>query len=183
MIVALDPGINKSGVALFSDAGTLLAAATVKCDSVGDNAQRCAAMASAIHEWLCLAVRAVAAYGGLQEEISKLVFEWPRIYPHERGKRPNDLPPLAGIGMALQGRLQCAIMSYFPSEWAGQIPKAKTKKAADESPRALRIKEHLWDGEKRHWPYGEHDAIDAIGIGLHHLGRLRPKRVFPGARN
>jgi hypothetical protein len=110
-----------------------------------------------------------------------IVFEWPMIYLKQHGKRPNDLPALAGVGMAIACRFpRPEIHSYYPQEWAGQIPKAKTKKGADSSPRALRIKSRLSDEEMKHWPKSQHDAIDAIGIGLYHLGRLERKRVYAG---
>lgn len=174
LLLALDPSINSAGLAFFYD-GKLINSVTVGADSleVSCLAHRCMIMADEI--------RAYIGRNFNRWTQIDTVFEWPMIYPKQRGKRPNDLPALAGVGMAVAAMFPGELHSYYPAEWAGQIPKAKTKAKADSSPRALRIKSRLSPEEMKHWPSGQHDAIDAIGIGLHHLGRLERKRVYPGA--
>lgn len=115
---------------------------------------------------------------------TRFAFEWPQIYRASKSKGdPNDLPALVGVSMYVAGVIFCTdIHSYTPREWAGSLPKATTSKAAaDASPRANRIRSHLSKAELKHWPTGQHDAIDSVGIGLHFLGRLKPARVFPGS--
>ena len=112
-------------------------------------------------------------------EIDAIAFEVQQIYPTT--KNPNDLIGMIGVGMGIGYCFPSAeLHSYRPAEWTGQIPKT-TGKNALKSPRAQRILSRLDEIERSLVP-NQHDAIDAIGIGLHHLGRLKPVRVFAGAR-
>lgn len=121
--------------------------------------------------------------------VSEVVYEWPQAYNDE--KDPNDL---LGI-LAVSGEI-CAghktvggpVASYLPRIWTAGIPKkvnGKLPKDPHTSPRAIRIHNRLnssteievFDRAKTN------DEIDAVGIGLHHLGRgiAERKRVYPGA--
>lgn len=118
--------------------------------------------------------------------VDTVVYERPQIYAAAKSKGdPNDLIALAAIGAAVacwyqRSRIQpndrVLIQTPTPAQWAGQIPKA-TKGSAIDSPRALRILSRLTDLEKSRVP-NQHDAIDAIGLGLHALGRLGIRRVY-----
>ena len=173
-LLAIDPSIISSGVALFYG-DKLIAAGTI---AIGTNqrclAQRCEYMASLIRGWFTN-----NASRWLADKVD-VVFEWPRIYPRQRGKKPNDLPALVGVGMAVCKPFYGEVYCYYPQEWAGQLPKAKGKQKADASPRAQRIWSRLTEEEKNVWPKGQHDALDAIGIGLYHLKRFDPRKVYEG---
>lgn len=170
-LLAVDPGIRGCGVAAF-DGGRLLHAAYVKSRyATGNRAEEAADMARAVARWcsdLALSPR-------------ELVVEWPRVYAdmirrgskHVAGKDPNDLLPLAGVDGALAALfVGCRATSYAPSEWKGQMPKevchARTRLRLDSAEVVIYV------GLTK---VLDHNARDAVGLGLHHLGRLAPRRT------
>jgi hypothetical protein len=109
--------------------------------------------------------------------LEHVVLEAQRVYPASRQKGdPNDLLELMGVAgaMRFRGALRT---SYLPREWKGQMP-------GDDFIRE-RILPRLSTAElARIEPAPAsllHNAHDAVGIGLFHLGRLKPHRVFQGA--
>lgn len=94
------------------------------------------------------------------------------------GKDPNSLLALCGVDAALAVAFNVDnVFSYLPSEWKGQMTKAACHH---------RIQSRLSDAELRVWFEAEarhgslvHNVWDAVGIGLHHRGRLKPRRVIP----
>lgn len=181
-LLAIDPSIRRAGVALFRE-GVLVAVTTVKiAGSEAPMGQRCLNMGHEIVEWVA----------GLDARPRVIAVEWPQIYRATKSPGdPNDLVGLAGVAMAVAGVLSIAlaarherldVLSYTPAEWTGQLPKSTKSDGVKFSPRAKRIASHLTDDELQVWDTTRsHDAIDAVGIGLHALGRLEPIRVFPGA--
>lgn len=166
-VLAIDPGIRGSGIAEFCG-GELIRARYVANPSppkenIGARA-------------LFMAREIFNTCGGVHE----IVIEWPKVYA--RGKSqgdPADLLPLVGVGMAVAGlvgaRFGVIVRSYEPSEWKGQIPKGAAFVG--------RVKLRL-EGTERSaidLPIGSlaHNVWDAIGLGLHHLGRFERVRVFP----
>lgn len=175
-LLAIDPGLRACGVALFQKA-SLQAAAYVRCKTKFTRGYIAyAAMAQEINLW-------VLAHGNFIEHIDTIAIEMPRIYPGGKGDSknvdPNDVLDVAAVGAALTG-VVCAnlrvsinddcippyIRSYFPSEWKGQVPKdvmnrrVLSKLNHEEQEAIIRV------GAK------DHNTLDAIGIGLHYLGRL-----------
>lgn len=172
VLVSVDPGIRGCGVAVFND-GRLYRAAYIKNPSLskGNRAMEARNMADEVCSWVDLG------------HVGTLALEWPRIYASriragQTKEDPNDLLALAAVGSAINtffctGRTY----SYTPSEWKAQMEKdvceayvrrrlAPSELAAAEvGAKAAKSKAHnMWD---------------AIGIGLHHLGRMKPKRVIP----
>jgi hypothetical protein len=170
LIVALDPSVRSCGVATFVSQ-RLVHVERVTLRSTGDVAERCRQMALKIADTLPAGV-------------AELVTEWPQIYRGDRSKVPaKSMPPMAGVGVAVGALIGATITSYLPKTWSNGIPKA-TEGDCRESPRSRRIRSRLDDAELELWALlkeNDHDAIDAIGIGLFHLGRLKPIRVFAGA--
>lgn len=170
-LLAVDPSIRSAGVALFLE-GRLWQAATIKRSGTDDDlVERCRAMARRVFEW---------ADGS---RVDELALEWPQIYRATRSKGdPNDLPALAGVCAAVAALYTLVpVRSYTPAEWAGQLPKSTLKRDTLTSPRTLRIASRLTPKECAILKGAGHDAIDAVGIGLHHLGRLAPVKLYPGA--
>lgn len=107
-----------------------------------------------------------------------VVIEKPRIYPGpSRDKAGNmrdlndliDLACVAGGIAALFDTQQ--IITVYPADWKGQMPKEKMNK---------RVLDTLTPEERKCiQSVGklDHNTLDAIGIGLHYLGRLN-KRVI-----
>jgi hypothetical protein len=168
--LAIDPGKRNPGVALFD--GDELRAAKCVAGGRGDGAFQCAvASACAIVAWVAQYVRCPGV----------IVCEWPQVYERERKKDPNNLLPLAGVNTAVGaiytalagGRDAPNLVSYKPREWKGTL---------DGDAFLERILSRLTDDEKarieKRGKTLDHNAIDAIGVGLKHLGRLERKRVY-----
>ncbi len=105
-----------------------------------------------------------------------LVFEWPQVYGDVRGKDPNDLLALCGVDAAIAMFFSAKTFTYLPAQWKGQMKKA---------PCHERIRGRLSAGELQVALKGAavagklaHNMWDGIGIGMHHLGRLKPERVI-----
>lgn len=168
-VVAIDPGLTCAGLAVFVDEKLTFVEA-IKTRTKGNQVVRAAAIAKA----------AIA----LAPEADVVVVEWPQIYQRDSGKTkgdPNNLLPLAAICGAVAALAWPAdVIPIRPAAWKGQIP--KTTKTGD-NPIAARALARLSSDERallsgRKLP---HDVFDAIGLGLHWLGRFARKRVFPGA--
>lgn len=191
-LLALDPSIRTCGVALFRG-GVLSLTYPIKCSACGGRGRvrdcevcsaspltRCLRMAQAVAAWV-VTTRACPR---------EFVAEWPRTYRAVRSKGdPNDLLGLCGVAGATAGMLAMAVagrdvtlkaFSYEPAEWTGQLPKDLHRVQRFKSVRAQRIAGRLSDVELPVWRSIEtHDEIDAVGLGLYHLGRFEPHRVFP----
>lgn len=93
----------------------------------------------------------------------QVVVELPRVYPHERHVRPNDLIDLAAAAGAC-ATLPGPFKFVHPHQWKGQLSKkmsnARTINAL--SPDEMEI---LGRWQKNH------NVLDAIGIGLKEVGR------------
>lgn len=99
------------------------------------------------------------------------VCEVPRIYPQERKKRPNDLIDLAVVTGACSrlgkgGRFE----TVTPQGWKGQTPKTISgeRSLAALDPTELAILEATGK-------LGNHNVLDAVGIGLHWLEAHRER--------
>lgn len=170
ILFVLDPGANAPAVAVFRD-GVLLGAERAKVHRSWarlDPGARVVRVAEACWDLL-------AAW--TPDEVA---YEHPKVYPGSRGKAdPADLILLAlQAGAFLSKYPRAQITKYFPSEWIGGVPKSKTGDPR-ESARGKRIWGRLTPAEQGVLELS-HDAFDACGIGLHHLGRLAPRRVYPG---
>lgn len=187
MLLALDPSVRSSGVALLDErTGKLIAVSRVKrndLDNAPDGA-RWISMAASIWRWVDNTLD-VNKHLTFTDFVNTIVFEKPQIYRASRSKGdPNQLIGLAGVAMAVVGLFHqespVAVYSPTPAEWCGQLPKA-TKGSAKASPRAQRILSRLSSEELALVP-DQHDVIDAVGLGLWRLGRLAPRRVLSNGK-
>jgi hypothetical protein len=162
MIASIDPGINRSGLAIFRQDKLLYATYVTGAGKGNPLAERVREMAFKL-------ANQISAY-----TVNTIVTECPQIYPGKtaKGSDPtNDLIPLAQIGAWLSGYLPKLYWEQvYPREWKSQVE----KKAMNE-----RIIERL-SAEERGQIQGAiyHDTIDAIGIGLHYLNRLGKVRAI-----
>lgn len=175
-LVSIDPGLRHCGVAVF-DVPTR-ERATLQAAGMPKNPERqsgemslasWASMAFAVREWL---------RPHLSDEPFQLVIELPRVYAaaHQKGDQ-NDLIQLAGIVGTLGGALPgvASRRSVYPRDWKGSV---------DADTFIERIKQRLDAAEHLRVELPatsalHHNVWDAIGIGLHALGRLAPRRVLP----
>lgn len=165
-ILVNDPGIRGCGAARF-ELGRLVRAAYVRNPSKrGNGIEECREMAQALARWGA-------------PDVDTVVSERQRIYTLAKQSKngawrdPNDLLPLTGVSVALAALLpEAKAIGYFPDEWGGQVDK-EVKNA-----RAL---ERLTPAERATIEDAgalTHNILDAIGIGLHHLGRFARRRVY-----
>jgi hypothetical protein len=149
-LIAIDPGVRRVGLALFDE------------------------------KTLTFAVLLDVTDGPLHfvPRAPRVVLEVPRIYPASRQKGdPNDLLALARIVGRLQEHYLAAgadVELIEPRTWKGTLPKeAMTERirgrlSAAERARVAPVARSL-----------EHNVLDAVGIGLHALGRLSPRKLVP----
>jgi hypothetical protein len=171
-LLALDPSIVSCGVALFRDGVLADCARIVDKQPPMDRGMRALSMAEAIYDWACRRVASLPP--------PTLVIEWQQVYRAGKSKGdPNDLLGMGFVAGAVAGLLQpAAVLAYKPDEWC-KLPKSKKHSEAFTSARGARIMGKLELAERALVPR-YHDAVDAVGLGLHALGRLAPRRVYPG---
>jgi hypothetical protein len=87
----------------------------------------------------------------------------------------DDLLQLAGVCGAIIGMLDaCEYVGYYPREWTHGVT---SKVLQPRIIKALSREEYATIVFPA--PYLCHNVVDAIGIGLHHLDRLKPQKVYP----
>lgn len=187
--VAIDPGINTSGVALFR-AGRLVAASSISIDKLDENPlSRANRMGMAIANWLVF----------IKAEPRAVVVEWMNSRGGTTPKSDSLFMPTAVSGAAV-GYIQSCMLDHGvvkvvtvdQGEWPKGTQKSKAKKDLWNSSRSRRILKKLEGKEllilRDDTPAGRldggenysigHDALDAIAIGLDALGRWDPVRVY-----
>jgi hypothetical protein len=171
VLLAVDPSVRSVGVALFVGralrAAVRVQAEPVEGEEVGER-------------WLRVADLVVAPNARLLWP-STVIYECPQIYRAQRSKGdPNQLLGLVGVGASIaalcRARGPVRVLTPTPAEWCGQVAKATTG-SAKASPRARRILSRLSPTEAALVP-DQHDVLDAVGLGLHALGRLGIKRSY-----
>lgn len=164
-LLALDPGIRGCGVAFFQDGELQTGMYVPNPAARGNGPEEVRQMVAAVKYYLLPRCTL-----GLDE----LVIEWPQVYSTSRGKDPNDLLPLVGIGCGLACVFPRAYaVRYLPREWKSTMAKG----AAFEK----RVLDRLGTDERQFISGPRsllHNVYDAIGLGLFHLGRFKPARVF-----
>lgn len=172
--LSIDPALHGCGCAFFDNDGVLKAAAYVQndCPTEKDIVTRCTRAARLVQNW-----------AGSPDE---LVVELPQIYQRGANKTKGDpnknVLPLAMINAALAAFLSTAwVYSYQPHVWKGSTQKPDTVK--EKYVIHARVMERLSSEEQSviSWPKSIErgwDVVDAVAIGMFHLGRFQRKRVF-----
>jgi len=179
VLVALDPGLRECGVAVFDlDNGELLAA------GMPENPER---KARGLAAWARMAAAVVRYVSELLDPLRSagtlgsvsVASECPQVYTAGKSKGdPNDLIELAGVvGRVAGGLGATSERSYLPREWKGtldgDVMVERIRSRVDERP-VERSRVQLPRAQDKH-----HNVWDAIGVGLHVVGRLAPRKVFP----
>lgn len=98
----------------------------------------------------------------------ELVIEKPQVYRHAKA-RNSDIVDLAVAAGRIAAQGEDAVYWYLPRVWKGQVPKKvhheRICAALTETERTV-----LDGWTKRDLKH----ILDAVGLGLYHLGRLRP---------
>jgi RNase H-fold protein (predicted Holliday junction resolvase) len=140
VIVAIDAGVRKCGVAFFDADGVLKGALTVRNP---DKLNR------GVWAWRCMVDAVFSSIVAPDVLIIETMQNDGRIIT-------DALDVQAVCGMII-GRASCEVITYTPRVWKGQAPKAAT---------IARIKRDLTPAELDSIdPNATHDAYDAIGIG------------------
>lgn len=190
MLLALDPGLNSPGIALFDTRNELVAADRFDTSEYAGlpDGERWLRVARSLSGWVLRHLKE------RRPDLLTIVFERPQVYTRQKSKGdPNHLVSIAGVASCLVGMLSVygpvTVSSPHPGEWIGQLAKTchvckkNLKKctvcrgSAWNTPRGQRIRSRLNERELALVP-DQNDAIDAVGIGLFALGRLAPRRVF-----
>ena len=152
-LVAIDLGKIKAGVAVFDEQGALLGARTVRIEAKTD---------VYVPEDMAVAmVEAARGLGGVER--MQFIVEKPQKYKDKRN-RHKDLDDLLAVEKMLRlacRRAKVPFKALRPAAWKGQVPKHI---------HATRIRALLTEEEGKKMPE-EHDAVDAVGIGLFVLKR------------
>lgn len=161
-LISIDCGVRGCGVALFLD-GALHAATYVRNPvRRGQHAGSAQAMAREV------------AYYCKEFRPNVLAIETMQWYDatSQLGDQ-NDLGGVQLVAGAIIGKLNLLTTSYLPREWKGSI---------DGDTCTERIIERLSVNEKQAFAHVsesvDHNGWDGVGIGLKHLGRFEPRRVF-----
>ncbi|MCP3104638.1 hypothetical protein LZ198_37820 [Myxococcus sp. K15C18031901] len=179
LLVALDPGLRECGVALFDlDTGELLVAGMpTNFESKARGLAAWASMATATAAFVSSFLEPLRAAGEAVAIV--VVSECPQVYTAGKSKGdPNDLIELAGVVGRVAGALGATSeRSVLPREWKGtlngDVMVERIKSRLDERP-CEHLRVQLPRAQDK-----QHNVWDAVGIGLHVLGRLVPRKVFP----
>lgn len=155
-ILAIDPGLRNMGWAVLETAN-LLQYGLIKAQSAHKD-----------EPWVKRALRASGEVGGLIDEWrpERLACEMPVELQSYKGRAAlasgavRKLAFLVGVigGLARARGINFTI--YEPMQWKGNVPKEITRK------RVLRRYPDVP-------PDTDHNIIDAIGIGMHHIEKIR----------
>lgn len=159
-LISVDPGLRVCGIAEFNNIGLLVWAELLK------NPER---KARGPEAWFALAdVASATITWGLSRPLT-YACEVPQVYRGPKGKGdPADLIEIAGVAAAIGCRLLPAeAFGYAPRQWKGQVPKEVMCRRIES-----RLSPEEVEAIEKCAPSLRHNVLDAIGIGLFHLGRL-----------
>lgn len=162
-LVSVDLGKHKVGVALWGVAythnayfGGLISAVTVDPGDVGPHV--------VAEKVLTDVYRPHITREGVPIYSTYWVCEWPMKYADKRLYH-EDIEHLHATGDAIAKLVGGWDAKYRPGQWKGNVPKA---------PHHRRLARELSEEERAIAPPAkDHDAWDAIGIGLYALGRTQ----------
>jgi hypothetical protein len=179
IVMSIDPATHGCGIALWREGKLVRAGYAPNRDKDSDIVRRCASSASSAERW--------EAQSDLPP-VDVLVVELPQVYARGAGKTKGDpnktAIPLAMVDAAIAALFPYAeVHSYQPHAWKGSTQKPENASGEVEYIIKSRVEDRLrldevatvdWTKSVAHsW-----DVADAIGVGLHHLGRFERKRIF-----
>lgn len=162
IVASVDPGLRLCGLAIFTD-GVLTGAHSI---AVKERFEGPEAYWRIAREVLTRVGESVPG---------TLVIETPQQYamsPAPRGQ-VQALEGVVGALTAVFAPGGTSVVSYLPREWKGQLPKdvAFVRILSRLAPSELLVEPNLLAAVRHPASKWGHVA-DAVGIGLHHLGRL-----------
>lgn len=164
-LAAVDPGKNGCGVAIF-DGGTLIEAHyTCPSRNPFHKSEHTCGGGGNYARARYTAREALAVMGWVDDLIVEHMFK----YPGMDKINVNDLLDVQTVAAMIAASHSGAI-SVYPPQWKGNVP----KKIMTERIKKLLTPKEQYLLEVGDWPKSlEHNVVDAIGIGLWRLGRLK----------
>jgi hypothetical protein len=161
ILLSVDGGLRGCGVALFEGQELARAAYVLNPEHTARGVNAWLAMAKAVRGW------------ALPVPVDVLAVEEMQVDGRTRGKEA-DVMQVNAVVAAVAARVPATIvMGYTPTAWKGSV---------DGDVMVERIKGRLTPEElARLEPCSKslaHNMYDGIGVGLHFLGRLTPRRVI-----
>ena len=176
VVISIDPGLRHMGIALFVDS-TLVKCALLKAPGKDKGVSAWSRIAYEAKKFvLCddswQRMIQSQTFTSLESGLA-VVSEYPQSYSaeHQKGDQ-NDLIELAGVVAYTLGSIEAGEkVTYLPRDWKGTVLKDVM---------CQRIVGRLGDSERElvGLANDDHNVLDAVGVGLHYLGRLAPKKVF-----
>jgi hypothetical protein len=149
LLVAVDLGKTKAGVAIFRVEPANNYSVLVACATVNDRRLS----------------TAVVSYAQVDDDLPvRWVCEWPMKYD-DRRLYHEAIEDLQAVGNSIEELVGGWSDKYRPGEWKGHVPKRAHHR---------RVRKALRPSELAIMPsVEEHDAWDAVGIGLFALARTK----------
>jgi hypothetical protein len=169
-LFSVDPGLRTAGVAMFRDS-VLIHAGLARSEE--EHARGPAA-------WLKMgeAVAALVASWTdgttfAEQDTMEIVCELMQVYGRAvSAADPADLMELMGVNGVIISQFDGAkACGYRPAEWKKSVPKSIHNQRILN--RLTHAETKVLDNDPTIIPSLRHNAVDAVGIGLHHLLRLR----------
>lgn len=147
LLLACDPGLRRSGIAIYADGRLVYAGLAVSPERVVRGPRAWEAMAKAIFEAVPLLV-------------DTLIVEQPQFDARTAGCA-SDVMELAGVVSTIVARSEGALHVSLPRplDWKGNVPKGVTQ---------ARLWAGLSDDEWCNLSTDDHNALDAASLGLWH---------------
>ena len=160
ILFSVDPGTRFASLATFVDS-ELVGVLGMDVQS-GTLAMRIRDMRA--HPYL-------SAFPATAEDDQRVVIELPRVYPGDVKGDPNDLIDLAAVGGAFIPLGINGATFFYPRQWKGQMPKDVCQRRIEKVLQPIELS--ACERTMRRYRKGMHHNLwDAIGIGLHALGRF-----------
>ena len=166
-LAAVDPGVHGCGVAIF-EGGTLIEAHyTCPSRNPFHKSEHACGVGGNYTRAHCTAMEALKPI--YDAHINELVVEHMYKYPGMDKINVNDLLDVQTVAAMVAGSFS-KTHSVYPPQWKGNVPK---KIMTGRIKKLLTLDEWvIMSGGD--WPKSlEHNVVDAIGIGLWRLGRLK----------
>lgn len=175
-VICVDPGLRRCGVALFRPEGTLehafLATNPVQAERGPKAWREMAQEVSRQARW-----RGLGIMTALKRD---LILEVPQVYAGSKAiGDPADLIELAGVDGAIAAEMAAwavGVTGIHPHAWKGNVPPDTLCERVEAA-----LQQHEIDKIHRCAKSLRHNVLDAIGIGLHHFGRLHVRGIHRGA--